>query len=237
MRATAGAIEKVRIDPRTLEVRFRVIGNTKWSTRLEVGEVQARGLCGSAILDAVAQMLRAGIVDKSGRITNARGLDRVRVCPDGGYEFVIARAEQTVIGEDITVTQDDIRAIQLAKAALYAGSQLLLRRFGIERPDRVVLAGAFGSVIDIEHALWLGLFPDCGIKNVRAVGNAAGDGARMALLNRDKRAEAKRMARQVEYVELTTEAGFMELFTAATHLPHATDRFPSIAGDGLALSE
>lgn len=237
MRATAGAIEKVRIDPRTLEVRFRVIGNPQWSTRLEAGAVQARGLCGSAILDAVAEMRRAGVVDKSGRITNTRGLERVRVCPDGGYEFVVAWARQTLIGEDITVTQDDVRAIQLAKAALYAGSQLLLRRFGIERPDRVVLAGAFGSVIDVQRALWLGLFPDCGVNNVRAVGNAAGDGARMALLDRAKRAEAQRLARQVEYVELTTEAGFMELFTAATHLPHATDSFPSIAGDGLALSE
>ena len=156
--------------------------------------------------------------------------------PRGGYEFVIAWAEQTVIGEDITVTQDDIRAIQLAKAALYAGSQLLLRRFGIERPDRVVLAGAFGSVIDIERALCLGLFPDCGIENVRAVGNAAGDGARMALLNRHKRTEAERMARQVEYVELTTEPGFMELFTEATHLPHATDSFPSLTGDWLTVS-
>jgi uncharacterized 2Fe-2S/4Fe-4S cluster protein (DUF4445 family) len=236
MRATAGAIEKVRIDPRPLEVRFRVIGNPKWSTRLQAGEIQARGLCGSAILEAVAEMLHAGIVDRTGRISNGGASDRVRPCPEGGYEFVVAWAEQTVIGEDITVTQDDIRAIQLAKAALYAGSQLLLRRFGIERPDRVVLAGAFGSVIDIERALCLGLFPDCGIENVRAVGNAAGDGARMALLNRHKRTEAERMARQVEYVELTTEPGFMELFTEATHFPHATDSFPSLTGDWLTVS-
>jgi uncharacterized 2Fe-2S/4Fe-4S cluster protein (DUF4445 family) len=235
-RATAGAIAEVRIHPRTLEVRFRVLGNPKWSTRLPASEVQARGLCGSAVLEAVAELLRAGIVDRTGRIGNGCASERVRPCPEGGYEFVIAWAEQTVIGEDITVTQDDVRAIQLAKAALYAGSQLLLRRFGVERPDRVVLAGAFGSVIDIERALCLGLFPDCGIENVRAVGNAAGDGARMALLSRHKRAEAERMARQVEYVELTTEPGFMELFTEATHLPHATDSFPSLRGEWLGVS-
>jgi len=233
VRAAAGAIEQVRIDPRTREVRFRVIGNPKWSTRLRPEEAQAHGLCGSAILEAVAEMLRTGVIDKTGRVLNGQGFKRVRPCAEGGYEFVIAWAEQTVLGEDITITQDDIRAIQLAKAALYAGSQLLLRRFGIARPDRVVLAGAFGSVIDIPRALCLGLFPDCGLDNVRAVGNAAGDGARIALLNRNKRTEADRMARWVEYVELTTESGFMDLFTDATHLPHASDAFPSLNNEWL----
>lgn len=237
MRATAGAIEKVRIDPHTYEVRFRVIGNPKWSTRLAAEEVQARGLCGSAVLEAVAELRRAGIVNQGGGIEAIHGLQRVRPSPDGGYEFVIAWAEQTSIGEDVTITQDDIRAIQLAKAALYAGSQILLRRFGVERPDRVVLAGAFGSVIDIERALRIGLFPDCGIENVRSVGNAAGDGARIALLNRAKRAEAAQMARRVEYVELTNEPDFMDLFMEATLLPHATHSFPSVPDDRPALGD
>jgi len=236
-RATPGAIEKVRIDPATEAVRFRVIGNPRWSTRVEPGALQARGLCGSAILETVAEMFRAGIIDRTGCIRNGGGSPRVRPCAEGGYEFVVAWAEQTAIGVDITVTQEDIRAIQLAKAALYTGGQLLLRRFGIARPDRVVLAGAFGSVIDVQRALWLGMFPDCGIENVRAAGNAAGDGARIALLNRHKRAEAERMARQVEYVELTAEPGFMDSFVDATHLPHATDHFPSIADGWLAQRE
>ncbi|MFN8624874.1 MAG: ASKHA domain-containing protein [Candidatus Binatia bacterium] len=236
-RATPGAIDKVRIDPATGDVRFRVIGNPRWSTRVEPGTLQARGLCGSAILETVAEMFHAGIVDRSGRIRNGGGSPRVRPCTDGGFEFVVAWAEQTAIGIDITVTQEDVRAIQLAKAALYTGGQLLLRRFGIARPDRVTLAGAFGSVIDVERALWLGMFPDCGIENVRAVGNAAGDGARIALLNRHKRAEAERMARQVEYVELTAEPGFMDAFVDATHLPHATDHFPSLADGWLAHCE
>jgi uncharacterized 2Fe-2S/4Fe-4S cluster protein (DUF4445 family) len=196
MRATQGAIDKVRIDPRTLEVRFSVIGNSRWSTRLEPWEVQARGLCGSAVIDAVAEMLSAGILEKSGHIRKARDSTRLRSSPEGGHEFVIAWAEQTAIAEDMA--------------------------------ERVVLAGAFGSVIGLKRALRIGLFPDCGLENVRAVGNAAGDGARIALLNREKRAEAERHAREVEYVELTTEPQFMESFVEATHLPHATDRFPSV---------
>ncbi|MFI5398321.1 MAG: ASKHA domain-containing protein [Candidatus Binatia bacterium] len=235
-RASKGAIDKVRIDPATLDVRFSVIGNGEWSTRCEPGQMRARGLCGSALIDAIAEMLGAGVVNKSGRIDNARTSSRLRPSPEGGYEFVIAWAEQTAIAEDITVTQDDVRAIQLAKAALYAGSQLLLRRFGIDRPDRVVLAGAFGSAIDVERALRIGLFPDCGIENVRVAGNAAGDGARIALLNRDKRAEAEWFARKVEYVELTTEPGFMESFVEATHLPDASDSFPSVAEDSCTTS-
>ncbi len=233
MRATQGAIDKVRIDPRTLEVRFSVIGNTRWSTRQEPGQVRARGLCGSAVIDAVAEMFSAGILNKSGRIGESGGSARLRSSPQGGREFVIAWAEQTAIDEDITVTQEDVRAIQLAKGALYAGSKLLLRRLGIDRPDRVVLAGAFGSVIDVERALRIGLFPDCGLENVRVAGNAAGDGARIALLNREKRAEAERLAREVEYVELTTEPEFAHSFVQATQLPHATDAFPSVR-EGLA---
>ena len=143
------------------------------------------------------------------------------------WEFVIAWAGQTTIGEDITLTQADVRAIQLAKAALYAGSRLLLERFGAERPDRVVLAGAFGSVIDLERALAIGLFPDCGLENVTAIGNAAGDGARMALLNVAAREEAERLARRIEYLELSTARGFNDAFVAATQLPHAEDSFPS----------
>lgn len=227
MRAARGAIEKVRVDPVTHEVRFRTIGAPRWSDRTPPGEIGARGLCGSAVLEAVAELVRAGLIDSTGRLYSEQPCRRLRQNGDGMWEFVIAWAAQTAIGEDITLTQADVRAIQLAKAALYAGSRLLLERFGAEQPDRVVLAGAFGSVIDLERALAIGLFPDCGLDHVTAVGNAAGDGARMALLNVTVRREAEHLARRVEYLELSTARGFNDAFVAATQLPHAEDRFPS----------
>lgn len=207
MRAAPGAVERVRIDPGTMEVQVEIIGR---------GE-KARGLCGSGIIEAVAEMLRAGIIRKDGAFARSVRSPRLRRDRNGMAEFVLVPAPETAIGQDITVTQSDVRAIQLAKAALHAAAQMLLRRFGIERPDRVILAGAFGSVIDRERALAIGMFPDVGIENVAAVGNAAGDGARITLLNREKRLEAERMAREIEYVELTTEPGFEEAFIAATH--------------------
>jgi len=227
MRAARGAIEKVRVDPATHEVRFRVIGQPRWSDRVPPDEIGALGLCGSAVLEAVAELFRAGVIDRTGRLYSNRPCRRLRQGTDGMWEFVLAWAEQTAIGKDIALTQADVRAIQLAKAALYAGSRLLLERFGAGRPDRVVLAGAFGSVIDLERALAIGLFPDCGLENTTAVGNAAGDGARMALLNVAAREEAERLARRIEYVELSTTPGFNDHFVAATQLPHAEDRFPS----------
>ncbi len=228
MRAANGAIEKVRIDPATRKVRFRTIGVPRWSDRMPATEIGARGLCGSAVLEAVAELLRAGLIDSTGRLHSGQPCRRLRQGAGGMWEFVLAWAEQTAIGEDITLTQGDVRAIQLAKAALYAGSQMLLERFGAARPDRVVLAGAFGSVIDLERALAIGLFPDCGLENVSAIGNAAGDGARMALLNVATRQEAQLLARRIEYLELSTTPGFNNAFIAATQLPHAEDHFPSI---------
>lgn len=141
---------------------------------------------------------------------------RLKTGKNGKAGFVIAHADETGIGQDITVTQEDVRAIQLAKAALYAGAQMMMQRLKIEKPDKVVLAGAFGSVIDKKRALAIGMFPDCGLDNVYAVGNAAGDGARIALLNKEKRVEADRIAREVEYIELTAEPGFQEAFVQAT---------------------
>jgi uncharacterized 2Fe-2S/4Fe-4S cluster protein (DUF4445 family) len=227
MRAARGAIEKVRVDPATREVRFRVIGQPRWSDRILPGDIGALGLCGSAVLEAVAELFRAGVIDRTGRLYAEQPCRRLRQGTDGMWEFVLAWAGETAIGKDIALTQADVRAIQLAKAALYAGSRLLLERFGAPRPDRVVLAGAFGSVIDLERALAIGLFPDCGLDNVTAVGNAAGDGARMALLNVVAREEAERLARRIEYIELSTTPGFNDQFVAATQLPHAEDPFPS----------
>ncbi|MGD8352509.1 MAG: ATP-binding protein, partial [Nitrospirota bacterium] len=187
-----------------------------------------KGICGSGIIDAVAEMFKAGIVDKSGRF--AAGLDtpRAREGADGKPEYVLAWARETSIGSDITITQADVRALQLAKGALYAGAKLMMKKMGIEKLDRVVLAGAFGSYIDRESALTLGMFPDCDIDKVYAVGNAAGDGARMALLNIGKRKEAVERARWTNFVEIAVEPEFEKEFMMAMHIPHMKDKFPNL---------
>jgi len=226
MRAAPGAIEVVRIDPETKEPQYKVIGKADWHSHLE--KIDAKGICGSGIIEVVAEMFKAGIIDKSGRF--AKGLDtpRVRMDSDGKPEYVLAWAEETSINTDITVTQSDVRALQLAKGALYAGAKLMMKRLGIETLDRVILAGAFGSHISREASLTLGMFPDCEIDKVYAVGNAAGDGARMALLNRSKRTEANEKARWVEFIEIATDPTFEKEFMQAMHIPHMKDRFPNL---------
>jgi len=226
MRAAAGAIENVVIDPETWDVRFRVIGQEKWSDQLSAADVQARGLCGSAMIDLGWELFRAGVVDASGRFSKERN----RRLREGAQsvEFVIAWAEQTATGRDIVFNVSDVRALQLAKAAMYSAAKIMMRRMEVDRIDKVVLAGAFGSYINKVKAMAMGLSPDCALKNTYAVGNAAGDGARIALLNTDKRTEADRVARQVEYVELTVEEDFERQFAAAMHFPHMKDKFPHL---------
>jgi len=225
MRAAPGAIERVKIDPETLEVDFRVVGEELW--RSESKNVRARGICGSGIIDAMAEFYRHGIIDKSGRFNPNIQASRLRTT-DGKPEFIIARQEETSIGKEITITQADVRNVQLAKGALYAGAKLMMKRLGVDKLDKVILAGAFGSYIDKEKAMILGMFPDCDLTNVYAVGNAAGDGARIALLNREKRTEAEEIARKVEYVELTIEPDFQKEFIEALEFPHMNDTFPHL---------
>jgi uncharacterized 2Fe-2S/4Fe-4S cluster protein (DUF4445 family) len=227
MRAAVGAIENVVINPVTWDVRFRVIGMEKWSDKLPPETIQARGLCGSAMVDLGWEMFRAGVIDASGRFSKETHSPRLREGPNG-MEFVVAWAEQTVIGRDITFNVDDVRALQLAKAAMYSAAKIMMRRMEIDQVDKIVLAGAFGSYINTVKAMAMGLIPDCQLKNVYAVGNAAGDGARMALLNTDKRGEANQIARQIEYVELTVEKDFEKQFAAAMHFPHMKDSFPHL---------
>ena len=225
MRAAPGAIEKVKIDPETKEVQFKVIGNEHWNT--EVKNIGARGICGSGIFDVAAQMFLAGIIDKGGRFNTRIKSTRLKQ-NDNGVEFVIAHAKETAIDQDIVVCQKDIRAIQLAKGAMYSGAKIMMNRLGIAKIDQVILAGAFGSYIDKESAAVIGLFPDCAPESVKAVGNAAGDGACMALLDMRKRKEADVNARKVEYVELTVEPDFNNAFTRALNFPHADDTFPHL---------
>ncbi|MBI5828116.1 MAG: DUF4445 domain-containing protein, partial [Chloroflexi bacterium] len=172
-------------------------------------------------------MYRAGVVDATGRFSKETHSPRLRQGPNG-LEFVLAWANQTSIGRDITFNVNDMRALQLAKSAMYSAAKILMRRLGVTKLDKVVLAGAFGSFIDKVKAMAMGLYPDCELHNVFAVGNAAGDGARIALLNVDKRAEADAIARQIEYVELTVEPDFEKQFAAAMHFPHMSDSFPHL---------
>ncbi len=226
MRAAPGAIEKVEIDPETKDSRYKVIGKAEWHTHIE--KVEAKGICGSAIIDVVAEMFKAGIIDKSGRFDKDLDTPRVRKDADDRFEYVLAWADETSIGQDITVTQGDVRALQLGKGALFAGAKLMMQKMGIEKLDKVILAGAFGSYINKEAAMVLGMFPDCEIDNVYSVGNAAGDGAIMALMNLGKRQEARERSRWLEYVEIAVSPNFEKEFMMAMHIPHMKDKFPNV---------
>jgi uncharacterized 2Fe-2S/4Fe-4S cluster protein (DUF4445 family) len=227
MRAAPGAIERVRVDPETFEVNFKVIGQDVWHSDLKI--TTAKGICGSGIIDAIGELYRTGLIDKSGRFRKEMDTPRLKTF-DGKPEFVIAWKDETSIARDITITQQDVRNVQLAKGALYTGAKLMMKKLGVERLDKVILAGAFGSYIDPEEAMILGMFPDCDLKKIYAVGNAAGDGARIALLNRDKRAEADEIARRVAYIELTVEEEFQNEFMEAMQFPHMKDSFPHLKG-------
>jgi len=227
MRAAPGAIEKIYINPETKEPRYKVIGKEEWNDQMDPESVGVKGICGSGIIDGVAEMFKAGIIDKTGKFNKDQDTVRVRK-GEQGDEYVLAWANETSIGRDVTMTIKDIRAVQLAKGAMYAGAKIMMSKLGYETLDRVVLAGAFGSFIDREESLTIGMFPDVPVTKAYAVGNAAGDGARMALLDATKRAEADLWARKVEYVELSVEPAFEKEFMMAMHLPHMKDKFPHL---------
>jgi uncharacterized 2Fe-2S/4Fe-4S cluster protein (DUF4445 family) len=234
MRAAPGAMERVHIDETTLEPKYKVIGVEGWNTDHAEFKGQVKGICGSAIIDSVAELFRAGIVDSRGKFKKDLGTtsspkgNRVRE-GESGWEYVIAWAEETSIGRDIPITQQDVRQIQLAKAALFVAARTLLKRSNLQSPDKIILAGGFGSFIDKEKAMLIGLIPDCELKNVYAVGNAAGDGARIALLNVEKRNEIDDVTRKVERFELPTDPEFQNQFMLATSFPHMSEPFEHIA--------
>lgn len=231
MRAAPGAMERIKIDPDTHEVDYKVIGRDAWRAYSEAKDMKAKGICGSGILDLLAELYRAGVITKSGVFNKQVKTKRSRVNPANKQpEFVLAWAEETSIDKDIVVTQKDVRQIQLAKGALYAGCKLMMRRMGLEKVDKVKIAGAFGTHVDRTKALVMGLFPDCEIEKILSVGNAAGDGCRTALLNRQKRTEANWCSRNVEYIELTVERDFQQQFMEAMQIPHMTDAFPHLEG-------
>jgi uncharacterized 2Fe-2S/4Fe-4S cluster protein (DUF4445 family) len=227
-RAAAGAIERVRIDRETLDVRYSVIGSDAWSDESGFAEsVQAfgvTGICGSGIIEAVAEMYLAGIISEDGVIDGGLAGRSPRVVPEGRtWSFVLCEGQPRIV-----VTQNDVRQIQLAKAALYAGVKLLLDRADIDRIDRIRLAGAFGSHIDPMYAMVLGLIPDCDLAAVESAGNAAGTGAAIALLNTSTRAEIEMTVRDIEKIETAVEPRFQEYFVDAMAIPNKSDRFPRL---------
>ena len=214
-RAAPGVIERIRIDPDTLEPRYRVIGDERWSD--EPGwDPAPSGICGSGIVEAIAELFLAGIVLPDGTIDGTLAERSPRIVRTGRtFTYVVRTGEP-----EIAITQNDVRQIQLAKAALYAGARLLMDRMGIDAVERVTLAGAFGSQIDPKYALILGMVPDCELGRVTSAGNAAGTGARIALLNRRLRRELERVVREIEKVETAVEPRFQEHFVDAMAIPH-----------------
>ena len=228
-RAAPGAVERVRIDRDTLEPRFKVIGCDLWSDEPGFERVVARsgvtGICGSGIVEALAELFLGGVILADGTIDGSLAGRSARIVPEGRTFAYVLHAG----AREIRITQTDVRAIQLAKAALYAGARLLMDRLGVEAVDRIVLAGAFGSHIDPLYAMVLGLIPDCALSRVSSAGNAAGTGARIALLNRAARREIEAVVQRIEKVETAIEPRFQEHFVAAMALPHATAPSPHLA--------
>jgi len=227
-RAAAGAIERVRIDPETLEPRYKVIGSDLWSDEegfeRETLQSGITGICGSGIIEVVAEMYLCGVLSADGVIDGAMAAKSDRIIADGRTFSYVIRSGET----ELKIYQTDVRAIQLAKAALYAGAKLLMDKLGVETVERVLLTGAFGSHIDTKYAMILGMIPDCNLKDVFAVGNAAGVGARIALLNKTAREEIEDVVRNVEKIETAVEPKFQEYFVDAMAIPHKTASYPNL---------
>jgi len=227
-RAAPGAIERVRIDRDTLEPRFKIIGSDLWSNEPGFAEATAAtgitGVCGSGIIEALAEMYLSGIIDQNGVVDGSLAAKSPRIEADRRTFAYLLHDGPPIL----RVTQNDVRAIQLAKAALYAGARLLMDRMGVETVERITLAGAFGSHIDVKYAMVLGMIPDCALAKVGSAGNAAGTGARIALLNQQARSEIADVVRRVEKVETAVEARFQEHFVEAMAIPHKTAPYPNL---------
>ena len=232
-RAAPGAIERVEIDADTKDPRFRVIGSDLWSDEpgfdAVIKDTGVTGICGSGIIEVVAEMRMAGIMDRGGLIGSAADVGTSRCVPEGRTNAYVLHDGSASGGPLITVTQGDIRAIQLAKSALYAGAKLLMDKLEVKNVDRVVLAGAFGAHISPKHAMVLGMIPDCALNKVISAGNAAGTGARIALCNVASRIEIERLVREIHKVETAVEPKFQDHFVAASYIPHDSDPFVELA--------
>ena len=227
-RAAPGAIERVRIDPATLEPRFKVIGSERWSDQPgfedSIRSTGVTGICGSGIIEIIAEMYLAGIINQDGVLDGSLAARSPRIVAQGRtFSYVVYQGAQT-----LTITQNDVRAIQLAKAALYAGIRLLMEHFGTEHVDRIRLAGAFGAHIDVKYAMLLGMIPDCDLSQVVSAGNAAGTGARIALLDFGSRRTIEALVHTVTKVETALEPRFQQHFVEAMGIPHSTAPYPQL---------
>jgi uncharacterized 2Fe-2S/4Fe-4S cluster protein (DUF4445 family) len=227
-RAAPGAIERVRIDRETLEPRFKVIGSDLWSDDPHFNEATTAtgvtGVCGSGIIEVMAELYLAGIINQDGVIDGRLSARSPRVV-ENGRTFAYLLHQGAV---EMKITQTDVRAIQLAKAALYAGIALLMERLRVDQIDRIRLAGAFGSHIDVKYAMILGMVPDCDLAQVRSAGNAAGTGARIALLDCTSRPIIEALVRRIEKVETAIEPHFQQLFVDAMAIPHKTAAYANL---------
>ena len=226
-RAAPGAIERVRIDPETLEPKFRIIGSEKWSDepdfREDITSTGITGICGSGIIEVIAEMFLAGVLKSDGIVDGSLAAKSSRVIPDGKTFGYVLHDEGDV---KIVITQNDVRAIQLAKAALYAGARLLMDKLKIDNLDRIRLAGAFGAHIDVKYAMVLGMIPDCELEHVTSAGNAAGTGATITLLDKDARSEIEDVVKRIQKIETAVEQKFQDHFVEALAIPHKTAEYP-----------
>ena len=242
-RAATGAIERVRINPETLEPRFKVIGSDLWSDEegfsAAIEHHGVTGICGSGIIEVVAEMYLAGIVTVDG-IVDGELVNRTHrmVQNDRTWSYLLysplgdgssySASDSATDQPQMLITQNDIRQIQLAKAALYAGVKLLMDHIGTDKIERIRLAGAFGSHINVQHAMVLGLIPDCVLEEVSSAGNAAGTGARIALLNRQSRDLIETLVKNIEKIETALEPKFQDYFVDAMAFPNKADAFPNL---------
>ena len=230
-RAAPGAIERLRIDRETLEPRFKVIGSDLWSNEVgfaeEIAATGVTGVCGSGIIEALGEMFLSGILLSDGTIDGSMAATSPRIqATDRTFSYVLFEGKIT-----LSVTQNDVRAIQLAKAALFAGTALLMDKMDVDHVDRVVLAGAFGTHIDPKYAMVLGMIPDCGLDRVFSAGNAAGTGARIALLNQQSRDDIQQIVKSITKVETAVEPRFQEHFVKAMAIPHADAPYPQLESE------
>jgi uncharacterized 2Fe-2S/4Fe-4S cluster protein (DUF4445 family) len=228
-RAAPGAIERVRIDRETLEPKFKVIGSDLWSDEPGFADVVkttgVTGICGSGVIEVIAEMFLSGIITQDGVVDGALCARSPRIEATGRtFSYLLHEGEPRVV-----ITQNDVRAIQLAKAALYAGVKLLMDRFGTDHVEKIRLAGAFGSHIDVTYAMVLGLIPDCDLGQVSSAGNAAGTGARIALLNKAARNDIERTVGRIEKIETAIEPKFQAHFVHAMAIPNKVDVFAKLA--------
>ena len=228
-RAAPGAIERVRIDPETLSPKYKIIGCDLWSDDPAFMDSMpasgVTGICGSGIIEAIAELYLAGVIRADGTIAGDAADKSDRITADGRtFSYTLIAGEPGV-----SIQQNDVRAIQLAKAALYAGAKLLMEKLGIDKVDRIRLAGAFGAHIDVKYAMVLGMIPDCDLDQVSSAGNAAGTGARIALLDSNSRSAIETLTQSVEKIETAVEERFQHHFVTAMAIPHDSDAFDELS--------